>query len=320
MVFRSVRNPIFLGLGTAAITALSAAVPVAVSANPSVPSPSDPPISPAETVSPSPSDPPQGPSLSPKLFVVLTQPGTAMHGGDSVSVSVHVYSTEVNATETEIRFAASSNAGLTPRCDDRQGNTCELGTVDAEGKFLSATVTIPKSMTSGSVTLTATASASGAATKEALTKIAVARRPAAGTPSTGGSGGTGGTGSPTGSTGIGGVGNTGVTPPLADPGFVPASPAGVLQSPQVALPQIAPQAPGVAPAAAAAVSPNTLRSGGIPGSQELTFERLASTQAAWLAALLVAFSLLMTQLRMVRPYNTRWTGDHRRPRHGLFQR
>src|SRR5690606_40996390 len=37
-----------------------------------------------------------------------------------------------------------------------------------------------------------------------------------------------------------------------------------------------------------------------PVAQDLTFERMASTQVAWLAALLVAFSLLLTQLRLGR--------------------
>ncbi|MDN3360009.1 hypothetical protein QWU11_46085 [Actinomadura sp. DC4] len=35
-------------------------------------------------------------------------------------------------------------------------------------------------------------------------------------------------------------------------------------------------------------------------SDVLTFDKLASTQAAWLAALLVAFSLLLTQIRLGR--------------------
>jgi hypothetical protein len=72
---------------------------------------------------------------------------------------------------------------------------------------------------------------------------------------------------------------------------------------------------------AAAAPSSTLRSGGSPQAQELTFERLASTQAAWLAALLVAFSVLLTQVRLARqPTRVRPKGDHRRPKHGLFER
>jgi hypothetical protein len=61
---------------------------------------------------------------------------------------------------------------------------------------------------------------------------------------------------------------------------------------------------------------------GSPDSQELTFERVASTQAAWLAALLVAFSVLLTQVRLAggrRPARLRTKGGHRRTRRGLFE-
>jgi hypothetical protein len=57
-----------------------------------------------------------------------------------------------------------------------------------------------------------------------------------------------------------------------------------------------------------------------PEPQELTFQRLASTQAAWLAALLVAFSLLLTQIRLGKPPEARRRkGEHRRRRTGAFQ-
>ena len=315
MVFRSVRNPIFLGLGTAAITALSAAVPIAVaSSSPAPPSPAPPSSPPA---SPDPTGPPQGPAAVPKLIVLVNAPGT-VHGGDSVSIGVEVFALEANAGSTTLTATAPGAGGVpkTFKFDVNMVSTAE----DVQAR--SVTLTIPKNKTSGSVTLTAKADATDPAATdgEAVRKISVTKRPASGsTGGSGGSGGTSGSGSPTGTSGIGGIGGTGTTPSLADPGFVPASPSGSLQNPQVALPQIAPQGPATAPAAAAA-APNTLRSGGVPGTQELTFERLASTQAAWLAALIVAFSLLMTQLRMARPYNTRWTGDHRRPRRGLFQR
>jgi hypothetical protein len=61
-----------------------------------------------------------------------------------------------------------------------------------------------------------------------------------------------------------------------------------------------------------------------PVAQDVTFERMASTQIAWLAALLVAFSLLLTQLRLGRrrmPAGAaakRAKGSHRRPRRGMF--
>jgi hypothetical protein len=324
VVFRSVRNPIYLGLGTAAITALSAAVPVTIalaedpSAEPSTAASSDPSASPSSD----PSSDPQAPAAVPKLVVLVDAPASA-HGGDAVRVVVQVFALEADAPNTKLRVTTSSGT-VVPE-------TATLGTVNRmdaadDVRTKSATVTIPKKMTSGAVTVTATASAPGATGDPTKKQIKVTKQSSSGSGSTGGSGssgGSGGSGSSGGSTGgVGGVGAGGVSgagsvPPLSDPGFVPASPAGALQNPQVALPQIAPQA-GTPPTVAAA-APNSLR-GGAPGAQELTFERLASTQAAWLAALLVAFSLLLTQLRLVRPYHVRLTGDHRRPRHGVFQR
>jgi hypothetical protein len=51
-------------------------------------------------------------------------------------------------------------------------------------------------------------------------------------------------------------------------------------------------------------------------SDQLTFDKLASTQAAWLAALLVAFSLLLTQVRLGRAAirSPKSKGAHRRVR------
>lgn len=57
------------------------------------------------------------------------------------------------------------------------------------------------------------------------------------------------------------------------------------------------------------------------GEQELSFNKLASTQVAWLAALLVAVGLLLTQLRLGRlsVRSPRPKGNHRRPR-ALFRK
>lgn len=135
---------------------------------------------------------------------------------------------------------------------------------------------------------------------------------------TGGDSGTGGSSGSSGSTGGGtvssgsspippsGIGDTTVAPPSPD-------------SSQVALPPVS--SPAVAPATGN--PPSVLRSGSAATPQELSFERLASTQAAWLAALMVAFSLLLTQVRMGRkrvPVVIRTKGLHRRPRRGLFGR
>lgn len=56
------------------------------------------------------------------------------------------------------------------------------------------------------------------------------------------------------------------------------------------------QTPSTAPLLENAGSSQSMQ--GASGPDELTFDKLASTQAAWLAALLVAFSLLLTQVRL----------------------
>ncbi|MFG2003631.1 hypothetical protein ACGFNU_31170 [Spirillospora sp. NPDC048911] len=136
-----------------------------------------------------------------------------------------------------------------------------------------------------------------------------------------GTGSGGSSGSNGGSSGNGsssGGNNTPYVPPSPNSTFNPST-----QSPQVALPQIAQPSPSVA--AATAPAPNSrLRGNERPVAQDLTFERMASTQVAWLAALMVAFSLLLTQLRLGRRRTgpaaapIRPKGDHRRPRRGVF--
>jgi uncharacterized membrane protein YgcG len=131
--------------------------------------------------------------------------------------------------------------------------------------------------------------------------------------SSGGSGGSGGSSSnPT---------TGGVIPPAPNSSFDP-------RNPQVALPPIAPpgaQDPSVAPTPD--MTPQSrLQGNQAPVAQDLTFERMARTQIAWLAALLVAFSLLLTQLRLGRrrlPAGAaaaakKTKGTHRRPRRGVF--
>jgi hypothetical protein len=107
---------------------------------------------------------------------------------------------------------------------------------------------------------------------------------------------------------------------------VPNGSFGNAQNPQLALPPVAPPSPSVAPQAAPTPA-SRLQNNKAPVAQDLTFERMASTQIAWLAALLVAFSVLLTQLRLGRRRGAtaralattgRPAGNHRRPRRGLF--
>ncbi|MEW2353081.1 hypothetical protein [Spirillospora sp. NPDC029432] len=141
--------------------------------------------------------------------------------------------------------------------------------------------------------------------------------------------GSGSSGSGSSSGGSSGSSGGSYTPPSPNGSFNPPTTA---QSPQVALPPIA--TPSVAPQSQPTPE-SRLRNNKAPVAQDLTFERMASTQIAWLAALLVAFSLLLTQLRLGRRPATvrgrgqaagavtrtgRPKGEHRRPRKGLFSK
>lgn len=304
----------FVGLGAAAIVALTVGVPAALAAEPYVApgsdSPGDPVTAPAtgdeETPTPTPTPTPTTPPPPPVLYVDLAIPSGAVHGGDSVKVRVHVWATRNTATNTRLRLDTNGNATVSSQQN--------LGKVGEAGTYRTMTVSIRKGYTKGSVPVSAIASATGAKTKTDGATITVTKKPASSNTSSSGSSGSGSTGSTGSSSGLGT--GTGTTP------YVPPSPAASLQSPQVTLPEIPASAPSMAPTVPAAAPSHTLRSGGTPQAQELTFERLASTQAAWLAALLVAFSVLLTQVRLGRPPadRVRPKGDHRRPKQGLFQR
>ncbi|MFI0404296.1 hypothetical protein [Actinomadura sp. 3N508] len=130
-----------------------------------------------------------------------------------------------------------------------------------------------------------------------------------------GSGGSSGSSS-SGSSGSGTTG--GVIPPAPNSSFDP-------RNPQVALPPItSPNAPNPSVAPGQVATPESrLQGNKAPVAQDLTFERMASTQIAWLAALMVAFSLLLTQARLGRKRMSaaapkRTKGEHRRPRRGSF--
>jgi hypothetical protein len=82
------------------------------------------------------------------------------------------------------------------------------------------------------------------------------------------------------------------------------------------------QNPAVAPQAAETAGNTTALRNGSADAQELTFQRLASTQAAWLASLLIIFAMLLTQVRLGRranPATAKNRPAHERPRKGRFQ-
>jgi hypothetical protein len=275
-------------------------------------------VTPAPTPTPAP----------PKLFVSLAPPSGKVYPGDTVQATVHVHASGATATEVLLRFSARPKVTLTPKCAVVSG-ACRLQKVTESGKFLRITVQIPKTAKPGTVTLTADATdtpdkatpvkaqRSFTVTKKATPSPTPTPTPTKG--SGGSGGGTEGSGSGTGTgtdsgTQTGGLG----------PAPFPPIPSAAAQSPSVALPPVSPPPvtqPSVAPGPVAAPT-SKLRAGSEPAPSELTFERLAGTQAAWLAALLAALAILLTQLRINRlamGYR-RPKGDHRRPRRGLFGR
>ncbi|OLT25494.1 hypothetical protein BJF79_44165 [Actinomadura sp. CNU-125] len=140
-----------------------------------------------------------------------------------------------------------------------------------------------------------------------------------------GSGSSGSSGSGSSGSGSGASGSGGSTD-LDVPDYPDPSPNSSFdsQSPDVALPPLAAPSPSVAPGAVPATPQSRLRPNKSPVAQELTFERMASTQVAWLAALMVVFGLLLTQVRLGRRSAIARgrvpRGLHRRTRRGMFGR
>lgn len=337
---RPVRNPIFLGLGTAAILAAGSATAVLADETPT-PTPSgsegsSPSATDSPTPTPSPSKTPETQS-PPVLHVnVIATSATTVTATKSVKANIHVYSTTANAPSTVLKLATSKTTTISPTCNRISGG-CSLQTVNENGIFIPVTVTIPKGTSTGGITLTATASATGAATVRDTLGITVKKASTSSSPNTsgshsngsGGSGGSSSNGSSGGSSGGSGTNGSTTSLPGSGSAYVPPSAAGQLapatngaQSAQ--FPQIAPQngtaaAPPTVVGGEPAQNMGAVR-GASPEPQELTFQRLASTQAAWLAALLVAFSLLLTHIRLNKPAEARRRrGVHRRQRTGVFQ-
>jgi hypothetical protein len=206
-----------------------------------------------------------------------------------------------------LSLGASPKADIDMKCVVSAG-LCELGDVDkATGKDVEFTLTVSAKTTTGTIRVEAEA-VSGpdqADSGQMLYALKVTKKPKP-TPSPthsngSGGGGSGGTNLPTGN--LGGTGSV--------PSATPSSSSAVL--PPITTPQQ--QAPATAPEAQNPGDAPRMR-GTAADANELTFGELASTQAAWLAALLVAFSLLLTQVRLGRANIkvAKQKGTHRRPR------
>ncbi|GGP96161.1 putative membrane protein YgcG [Actinomadura coerulea] len=339
MICRATVKPIFVGLGTAAILAAGGASAVA-----------------DVTPSPSGSDP-ASPSTG-KLTVDVASTAARLDPGDSLDITTTV--TAVGGDVANIKVtnitATLKGTAVTGDCGAPfETAGCTVGDL-ADGKSgapVRSHVTVPKegpketAVYTITVTVDATDLAPVAGTttfkyvvpvKPPPTKTPTptpsktptkspSRKPTkpSPTPSHSSSSGTsnrgsGGSGGSSGNGSGNGTGTSGSVQTSPNSSFEP-------QNPQVALPSLQAPSPSVAPSPSPGMEApqSRLQGNKAPVAQDLTFERMASTQIAWLAALMVAFSLLLTQLRLGRrrvpagaPRRPR--GTHRRPRGGMFGR
>ncbi|WP_149262648.1 hypothetical protein [Actinomadura sp. K4S16] len=340
MICRSAVKPIFVGLGTAAILAAGGASAVA-----------------EVTPSPSGSDP-ASPAPG-KLLVDVASSAAKLDPGDSLDITTTVKADGGDVANIKVTNVAVTLKGATVTGDcgaPFESAACAIGDL-ADGKTggpVKSHVTVPeegpKATTTYTITVTVDATDLSPVSGTTTFKYVVPSKPPTKTPtptptpsktptkspsrkptkpsttpshssssgtSHGGSGGSGSSGS---GNGTGGVNTSGSVQTSPNSSFD-------ARNPQVALPSIQAPNPSVAPSpSAGAETPQSrLQGNKTPVAQDLTFERMASTQIAWLAALLVAFSLLLTQLRLGRrrvpagaPRRPR--GTHRRPRGGMFGR
>ncbi|GAA4332075.1 hypothetical protein GCM10023178_45200 [Actinomadura luteofluorescens] len=340
MICRATVKPIFVGLGTAAILAAGGASAVAEA-----------------TPSPSGSDP-ASPATG-RLQVNVASTAVKLDPGDSLDVTTTVTAVGGDIANIKVTNVTATLEGTTVTGDcgaPFESAGCTVGDLAAgkSGAPVRSHVTVPKEGPKETavytIIVTVDATDLSPATGRTTFKYVVPTKPPTKTPtptptptktptkspsrkpttpsptaSRTSSSGTshGGSGGGSGSSGNG-TGNGGGTG-----GSVQTSPNSSFepQNPQVALPSIQAPSPSVAPSAdpGAAARQSRLQGNQAPVAQDLTFERMASTQIAWLAALLVAFSLLLTQLRLGRrrvpagaPKRPR--GTHRRPRGGMFGR
>ncbi len=239
------------------------------------------------------------------LAAAFVKPPKTVTAGSSYSMDVTLTPT-TGSTFTKVQMTIGSDRGSKAVCDSNGKRPYpEIATI-THGRTIAVTLTVPSSLTGGHLVITANVDTQETDPFKATATMTVKKKPAP-TP-THSSGSATGTGSNTGSTTpinnlpTGGLSTT--TPP-------PTSGSAVL-------PSIAPQTPTTAPDPASVSQTNdapSMRSTA-EKSDQLSFGELASTQAAWLAALLVAFFLLLTQVKLgkatVRDIRVR--GAHRRPR------
>ncbi|WP_131743036.1 hypothetical protein [Actinomadura roseirufa] len=349
MVSRSAVKPIFLGLGTAAVMAAGSGSAIAfespspsASTSPSTSAPADPAPVLSLVVTGG------GPVTADKAVAVTMKVATDTGLLTDVKITAVKVTTSVRGVKTKV------TEGCPPPAT---APACILDKVNVKGKSLTSYVSVPDTLKQPvTVTIKVTATGKFGETEETdFDTASVGFRPVPKpskpptkpkpsptlTPgsgdgpsdgkegkdnngSSGGNSGSGSGGSSSGGSSSGGSTTGSGSGSGTTGGSVSSTPNGTFtaQSPQVALPPVAPPSPSVAPDPSVTTPESRLRGNQSPVAQDLTFERMASTQVAWLAALLVAVSLLLTQLRLGRRYTAaaaaRPKGTHRRTRRGMF--
>jgi hypothetical protein len=329
VICRSAVKPIFVGLGTAAILAAGGASAIADS-----PSPSD---SGSTT-----------PAVANLVVGVTATPSP--DAGDPVDIAATVEAEGGAVAGVTVKSIAASpeTADLTGQCvKPFPADSCRAGDgnlASGEKDTFNWSLKAPKTVKQAKVTIVVGGTDVDDVTKTSTityvmptpTKTATptktptkkpTKTPSPSATSTSSSGSSGSSGS--GSSGSSGSGSSGGSTSGGGGGYSGPSPNSSFdaQNPQVALPPIQAPNPSVAPSPVpgSGTPQSRLQGNKAPVAQDLTFERMASTQIAWLAALMVAFSLLLTQLRLGRRRlpagaSRHIKGTHRRPRHGMFGR
>ncbi|MEV5750366.1 hypothetical protein AB0L00_21320 [Actinoallomurus sp. NPDC052308] len=344
MLARSARNPLVIVLGAGIVLIVGNAPPALAaddtSKSPSVSPSGSKPTTSGHTASSKPTDGTSTDSASPTppapvLHVKLTRKGSGTIYTDStVSYTAHVYSEETSVDDVRLSLGTTSGV-VSARCTPSAG-LCKLGNVNATGETIDFTVAVSAT---GTVSLSAEAisSSSGADSGVTHTSFKVTKKPtpsksstpkptATATHSSGsnsgssgsnsGSSGSSSTTTPSGNLNSGTTSGANSTPQTA-----PQNNAVLPNVPQNQTQGQTNQAPSTAPLLENAGNSQSMQNAA-DGANELTFDKLASTQAAWLAALLVAFGLLLTQVRLGKATNRsvkavpKPKGTHRKPRGG----
>lgn len=298
---RSVRNPLIIGVGTGAVLIIGTAPVVLAATGTASPSPSDStsaPASPSPKPDPStttkPPTPP--PPADPWLSLGFTRYPTSIQQGSTATMYIQVvpHIAKDGKSAKNVALQAGSSRAKVTFIGAHGFSTLSYS------KFVEISVSVPSSVSSGNVVIWAHVQADNADSRYAKSlSLAVKKKPKSHstTPTSGGGGG-----APT-------------TPSGSD--LNPGTPSATSTPPQTAasLPDLTQQqTPTTAPVQNSSNS-QSMRSTGDDADQ-LTFDKLASTQAAWLAALLVAFSLLLTQVRLGRTTGKtpKPKGTHRKTR------